>query len=89
MKQSLYVVYDKVAEESGPPFTAKNDAVAIRAAVSLLVNSDVLYIDDYELYRIAEIDNKTLQIELISIEAIEIKTAYEAALNQLEIKEVK
>lgn len=88
-KQSLYVVYDKLAEEAGPPFSAKNDAVAVRAAVSLLISSDVLYIDDYELYRIAEIDNKSLQIYLIELELINIKPSYEAALDQLEIKEVK
>jgi hypothetical protein len=57
---NLYAILDKVAEEYGPPFPSKNDAVAIRQTQQLLqtVSSPV----DYILVRIAQMDMETGKI---------------------------
>lgn len=47
MDQKLYVIYDKLAEESGPIFTAKNDMVALRQYSHLI--KDVENQNDYSL----------------------------------------
>ena len=59
MRNSIYMIWDKVAEQGGPLFEAVNDNVAVRS-VSLTL-SKVQSIDDYELLCIGEIDNETLQ----------------------------
>ena len=33
---NLYVIYDRVAQESGPVFEAKNDGIAVRQMRNLL-----------------------------------------------------
>lgn len=47
----LYSIYDKVAEEFGPIYEAKNDMVASRAYASL-VKPEMAH--DYELYAVGE-----------------------------------
>lgn len=57
MKNGLYVVYDKVACESGPVFEAKNDAVAIRHfGLCMAKCSDTT---EFKLLKVAEIDHDT------------------------------
>lgn len=46
----LYTLYDKVAEDSAPPFGAVNDQIAIRNVCRLLV--DNLTPEDYILYKV-------------------------------------
>lgn len=57
---SIYTIYDKVAEECGPLFQAKSDAVACRSARNLL--ADVVNADDYSLLRVGYIDKNTGKI---------------------------
>ena len=48
----MYTIFDKVASEFGPLFTAKNDAVAKRM-VKTMINNDhrmLQNLDDFELY---------------------------------------
>ena len=47
----LYSIYDKVADEFGPIYEAKNDMVASRAYASL-VKPEMAH--DYELYAVGE-----------------------------------
>lgn len=54
---SIYTIYDKVAEECGPLFQAKSDAVACRAYRTSLAN--VQDTDDYKLLRVGYIDKET------------------------------
>lgn len=64
----LYVIYDKLAAESGPVFEAKNDQVALRQfkkAIEPASNKN-----EYQLYRIGAYDNEKL--ECTSFEAEEI-----------------
>lgn len=53
----LYTIYDKVAEECGPLFQSKSDAVASRAYRTSLAN--VHDTDDYKLLRVGYIDKET------------------------------
>lgn len=48
----LYVLYDVLAEDSGPVFTAKNDQVAVRSVVIMLLGQESIRVEDYELRRI-------------------------------------
>lgn len=74
MKLNLYTVYDKVAEDSAPPFAAKSHKVAFRMFVSLLRSAGVddAGMDDYQLVHIAEYDTEVLggQITLVPPEII-------------------
>jgi hypothetical protein len=47
----LYVIYDRVAEESAPPFMARTDGVAVRIYVSA-VKSPEFNITDFWLYKV-------------------------------------
>lgn len=53
---NLYVMFDRLAEESGPIFEAKNDAVARRSAKFLLKDADLA---DYQLLRVGTFDHKS------------------------------
>lgn len=50
MVYKVYTIYDKVAQEAGPPFTAVNDGVAIRNFKEMRIHPSLK--DDYELYHI-------------------------------------
>lgn len=54
MQYGLYVIYDKVAKESGFPFDAKNDEVAIRKFNAFIrslqeKDRDTDYLNEFEL----------------------------------------
>ena len=66
----MYTVYDKIAHDSCPPFTAKNDGVAARKFRELLVNA--VTPDDYELWRIAQYS--TCDMSLTPMKQIQITT---------------
>ena len=59
MKTRLYTVYDRIAEQSGPVFEAKNNAVARRQFVNMLNSEKLLEKDDYELLLVGEMDHDT------------------------------
>lgn len=54
MFKKVFTIYDKVAEEAGPLFTAINDGVAIRQTCMLL--KDSICPEDYQLLCVATID---------------------------------
>jgi hypothetical protein len=57
----LYVIYDRVAEESGPVFEAINDGIANRAYKAFLAKQTHAWFDetDYALICVGELDKKT------------------------------
>jgi hypothetical protein len=59
VKISLYAVYDRIAEESGPIFGAKNDAVAVRNFRNYTAEVKP---DEYKLYCVGEYDNDRIMI---------------------------
>lgn len=56
----LYVIKDKVADDVGPVFSAKNDGVAKRHYNDSI--SQVKYPDDYQLIRVGYFDTKYLDV---------------------------
>lgn len=73
MVNRLYVIFDKVAEESGPIFEAKNDAVAIRNYQNLVFKDNVKH-DDYKLLFVGVMDHDNSQIDACTFPE-EINTA--------------
>lgn len=57
MINQLYVIYDRVAMESGPVFEAKNDGVALRNFQKFMEGKP--YPDDFVLMHTGEIDHET------------------------------
>lgn len=54
----LYTIRDRLAEQYGPPFTAVNDAVAVRQYWNIVRNSR-LDPNDYELFCVGGFDKYT------------------------------
>ena len=67
-KVNLYVVYDRLAEESGPIYQAVNDGVALRQYNNLLQNCTCK--EDYDCVCIGEFDTQTMSISLIGPKSI-------------------
>ena len=62
MKTEIYVIYDKVAQESGPIFEAKNEAVAQRQFVRVVGQAPDP--DDFRLLRIGVMEHDTSVVTL-------------------------
>lgn len=67
MCYNLYVIYDNIAKESGFPFDAKNDDVAVRKFQSFIKQiennpNSVVSDNEFTLKRIAEYDSENCQL---------------------------
>lgn len=60
MRRKLYVIYDRAAEESGPIYEAKNDAIALRNFSQVVDGKP--FSEDQELLCVGEIDHETHEI---------------------------
>lgn len=58
MSSRVYVIYDIVAKEAGPLFTAKNDDVAARNFRQLLAHENVEDPKEYQLMCVGEYDSE-------------------------------
>ncbi len=58
MKVNIYTIYDKVAEECGPVFQAKNDNVACRMVKSLFDENPSILGGEYEVYSLGLFDTE-------------------------------
>lgn len=70
----VYVIYDKVAEEGGPLFLAKNDGVAMRQYMNLI--KDVKQPGDFQLYVLGEYDPSKINV-VVYEDAREVNIASE------------
>lgn len=70
MISKLYVIQDRVAEESGPIFESKNDAVAHRNFTKIIQTSTNP--DDFKLIHVGEIDHDTNVITQLEIREVYI-----------------
>lgn len=61
MKMAIYALWDRLAEEAGPIWTARNDAVAIRNALIASKGQDVNQ-QDFFLYCIGEYDTEKVRL---------------------------
>lgn len=74
----LYVIYDKVADETGPIFEAKNSSVALRNVAHVLKDS---CLTDYKLIKIGSYSHDGVQelIPLVGFIEYDIKAGDEDA----------
>jgi hypothetical protein len=72
MITQLYTVRDRVAEESGPIFQAKNDGIAYRAYSELLQSATNSKPDDYMLLHLGSYDNETTTIKTTTVRQVYI-----------------
>lgn len=66
MKGNLYTIFDVAAQEAGPPWSAKNDAVAVRQWQYLMAGdggNKVSHPEDYHLYQIGSFDSESMILE--------------------------
>lgn len=66
----IYTIRDKVAEEVGPLFQAKNDAVAIRQFKQLVKDSENP--EEYELLCLGDFNDQTIELETGKVKVINI-----------------
>lgn len=66
---NLYCVFDKVAEEAGPIFEAKNDAIAQRNFMKLLERTGGMQ-SDFVLYSVGKFDH--IKMEIDSFVAVDV-----------------
>ncbi len=62
MTLSVYVLYDRVAEECGPVWAAKNDATAIRNA---RIQLKEVRTDEYRLYCLGSLDTERVELKAV------------------------
>lgn len=62
MQSKIYTVYDRLAEEAGPIFHAKNDMVAQRKFTALIADESVLKATDYQLLCLGTFDSDTCKL---------------------------
>lgn len=62
---NLYVIHDKLAEESGPLFEAKNDATASRSFNQLIEQNPGTRVTEFALLRLGSIDHATNAVTLL------------------------
>ena len=70
MKYGIYTIYDEAADEFGPVFTAKNDAVAQRQFQQIL--KGVEYPAEFGLYKVGDFDSECIEMPLIGCESKEV-----------------
>lgn len=61
MKNRLYVIFDRVAEESGPIFEAKNDGVAYRMYEKYMDGKDVER-EEFKLLKVGTFDHDSNEL---------------------------
>lgn len=64
MIDHVYTIYDRVAEDAGPLFTARNEGVALRALGDVFKNSYGKP-EEYKLLCIGTYDHTTAKLESI------------------------
>lgn len=62
MNCNVYVVWDSVAEEAGPPFVAVNDGIARRMYKNMNIPEALK--GDYQLVRIGYYNSKDMQLAI-------------------------
>lgn len=63
MVTRMYTVFDKVAQEAGPIFNAKNDGVAMRSYLALLKETKDQ--GEYKLMCLGSFENESMSIVLL------------------------
>ena len=72
MNTELFTIYDKVAEEAGPIFQAKNLYVAMRY-VKEMIKDNKLNLTEYDLVRLGSFDSESMFLSVFpKADAVEL-----------------
>lgn len=70
MINNLYVIFDRVAEESTPIFTAKNDGIAVRMTEDMLRGRGMFVSDDFMLFQVGSYDSEKMILRSCEVRQI-------------------
>ena len=72
MINELFTIYDKVAQEAGPIFQAKNLYVAMRYVKEMIKDNNI-NLTEYDLVRLGSFDSESMSISVFSkADAVEL-----------------
>ena len=72
MINELFTIYDKVAQEAGPIFQAKNLYVAMRYVKDMIKDNNI-NLTEYDLVRLGSFDSESMSISVLSkADAVEL-----------------
>lgn len=72
MNTEIFTIYDKVAQEAGPLFQAKNLYVAMRY-VKEMIKDNKIDLNEYDLVRLATFDSESMSITVLpKADAVEL-----------------
>ncbi len=72
MNNELFTIYDKVAQEAGPIFQAKNLYVAMRYVKDMIKDNNI-NLTEYDLVRLASFDSESMIITVLpKADAVEL-----------------
>lgn len=80
---NLYVIYDTVAESSGPVFESPNDASAIRKTVFLFIDGKQFDVVDYDLIRVGSIEKSGQNIISPDYKVLEWRSSYYRTVDKM------
>lgn len=87
MYNELFTIYDKVAQEAGPIFQAKNLSVAIRY-VNEMIKDNKINLHEYDLVRLATFDSESMSIDVLTkADAVELSNCVTFAEDAKEFME--
>ncbi len=72
MNTEIFTIYDKVAQEAGPIFQAKNLYVAMRY-VNEMIKDNKINLSEYDLVRLGTFDTESMSISVLTkADAVEL-----------------
>ena len=72
MNTELFTIYDKVAQEAGPIFQAKNLYVAMRYVKDMIKDNNI-NLTEYDLVRLGSFDSESMSLSVLSkADAVEL-----------------
>ena len=87
MNTELFTIYDKVAQEAGPIFQAKNLSVAMRY-VNEMIKDNKLNLHEYDLVRLGSFDSESMFLSVFpKADAVELSNCVTFAEDAKEFME--
>ena len=72
MNSEIFTIYDKVAQEAGPLFQAKNLYVAMRCVKEMIKDNNI-NLSEYDLVRLGTFDSESMSISVLTkADAVEL-----------------
>ena len=72
MNTEIFTIYDKVAQEAGPIFQAKNLYVAMRYVKDMIKDNNI-NLTEYDLVRLGTFDSESMSLSVLSkADAVEL-----------------